>query len=108
MRTAAAILLPLIWTSSPAAGGCPAFTGKEWEFTGLLRRVQIPNPISARPAYLTLFQLALQPDELDRYQQFLGKEIRVKGTLEEGARGRHTTPLVVNVSSLVRLGSEEP
>jgi hypothetical protein len=48
----------------------------------------------------------MEPEELDRYRQFLGKEIRVKGTLEEGVPGRHTTPLVVNVSSLVRLGSE--
>ncbi|MGH8224111.1 MAG: DUF4431 domain-containing protein, partial [Woeseiaceae bacterium] len=56
--------------------------------------------------HLTLFQLSLKPEELHRSRQLLGKEIRVKGTLEEGVPGRHTTALVVNVSSLIRLGRE--
>ncbi len=56
--------------------------------------------------HLTLFQLSPKPEELDRYRKLLGKEIRVRGTLEEGVPGRHTTPLVVNVSSLARIGSE--
>jgi len=130
MRTAAAMLLPLIWTSNSAAGECPAFTGREWEFTGHLVNLIFPGPPNyesvtsgdkpvtrwylqlPRPAcfaeykYLTQIQLSLKPGEINRYRQFLGKEIRVKGTLEEGVPGRHTTPLVVNVSSLVRLGSE--
>ena len=55
---------------------------------------------------LTLFQLSLKPEEVDRYRQYLGKEIRVKGTLEEGVPGHFTTPLAVNVSSLARLGRE--
>ena len=55
-------------------------------------------------AHQTLIQLSLQPDEFEKYRQFLGKQIRVKGTLEEGVPGRHTTPLVMKVSSLARLG----
>jgi len=130
MRTAVAMLLPLIWTYSSAADGCPAFTGREWEFTGHLVNQIFPGPPNyesvtsgdepvtrwylqlpwpacfAECKYLTLFQLALKPEELDRYRQFLGREVRVRGTLQEGVPGHHTTSLVVNVTSLVRLGSE--
>ncbi len=130
MRIAAAMLLPLIWTSSSAADGCPAFSGREWEFTGHLVNLVFPGPPNyksvtsgdkpvtrwylqlpwsvcfAEYKHLTQFQLSLKPEEVERYRQFLGKEIRVVGTLEEGVPGRHTTPLVVNVSSLGRLGSE--
>jgi len=122
--------LPLIWTYSSAADGCPAFTGREWEFTGHLVNQIFPGPPNyesvtsgdepvtrwylqlpwpacfAECKYLTLFQLALKPEELDRYRQFLGREVRVRGTLQEGVPGHHTTSLVVNVTSLVRLGSE--
>ena len=127
MRTAASMFLTLIWTLSSAASECPAFAGQEWEFTGHLVNRVVPGPPNyesvtsgdqpvthwylqlpwpacfAEYKYLTQLQLALKPEEVDRYRQFLGKEIRVKGTLEEGAPGRHTTSLVVNVSSLVRL-----
>ena len=44
MRTAAAMILALIWTSSSAAGECPAFTGREWEFTGHLVNRIFPGP----------------------------------------------------------------
>ena len=125
------MLLPLIWASSSAADGCPALSGREWEFTGhLVNQVfpgppnyesvtsgdkpvtrwylQLPGPACfAEYRHLTKFQLSLTPQEVDRYRQFLGKEIRVKGTLEEGVPGRHTTSLVLNVSSLVRLGRED-
>ena len=124
------MFLALISTPGSAAGVCPTFTGREWEFTGhLVNRVypgppdyesvtsgdqpvthwylQLPWPACfAEHKYLTQFELSLKPEEVDTYRQFLGKEIRVKGTLEEGAPGRHTTSLVVNVSSLVRLGRD--
>ena len=124
----AAMFLALIWTSVSAAGECPTFTGQEWEFTGhLVNRIypgppnyesvtsgdkpvtrwylQLPWPACfAEYRHLTKFQLSLTPQEVDRYRQFLGKEIKVKGTLEEGVPGLHTTSLVVNVSSLSRLG----
>ncbi len=127
MRTAVAMLLTLIWTFGSAADGCPAFAGREWEFTGHLVNQVFPGPPNyesvtsgdkpvtrwylqlpwpayfAECNYLTHFQLSLKPEELDGYRQLLGREVRVKGTLEEGVPGRHTTPLVVNVSSLVRL-----
>jgi hypothetical protein len=130
MRIAAATFMLLISTSSSAAGECPPFAGREWEFRGHLVNLVYPGPPDyesvtsgdkpvtrwylqlqwpacfAEYRHLTRFQLALKPEELDRYRQFLGKEIRVKGTLKEGVPGRHTTPLVVSVSSLVRLGSE--
>jgi hypothetical protein len=124
------MFLALIWASSAAMGECPAFMGQEWEFTGhLVNRVFAgpPNyesvtsgdkPVTrwylqlqwpacfAEYTYLTKFQLSLTTQEVERYRQFLGKEIRVKGTLQEGVPSRHTTSLVVNVSSLVRLGRE--
>jgi len=126
MRTAAAIILALIWASSSGAGECPSFAGREWEFTGhLVNRVtagppdyesvtsgdepvtrwylQLPWPACfAEHRYMTRFQLSLTPEEIDRYRPFLGKEISVTGTLAEGEPGRHTTALVVSVSSLVR------
>ncbi len=125
------MFLALIWTSSSTADGCPTFAGREWEFVGHLVNRTFPGPPNyesvtsgdtpltrwylqlpwpacfAEYNYLTQFQLSLKPEEVDSYRQFLGKEIRVKGTLEEGAPGLHTTPLVVNVSSLVRRGAEE-
>ena len=130
MRTSAATFLALIWTSSSLASECPAFAGREWEFTGHLVNRITPGPPNYEsvtsgdkpvtrwylqlswPAcfgehkHLSKFQLSLEPHEVDRYRQFLGKEIRVRGTLEEGVPGRHTTSLVVNVSSLVQLGRQ--
>ena len=127
MRTSAAMFFALIWTSSSAAGECPTFAGREWEFTGhLVNRIfpgppnyesvtsgdkpitrwylQLPWPACfAEHRYLTRFQLSLTPQEVELYRQFLGKEIKVKGTLEEGVPGAQTTSLVVKVSSLVRL-----
>ena len=45
MRTAAAgMFLALIWTSASAAGECPTFTGREWEFTGHLVNRIYPGP----------------------------------------------------------------
>lgn len=126
-RIATALLLPLVWTSSSAAGECPSFAGREWELTGHLVNRIFPGPPDyesvtsgdkavtrwylqppwsacfAEHGHLTEFQLSLTPQEVDRYRQFLGKEIRVNGTLEEGVPGRHTTALVVNVSGLTRL-----
>lgn len=120
--------LALMWASVSAASECPTFTGREWEFTGhLVNRIypgppnyesvasgdkpvtrwylQLPWPACfAEHRHLTRFQLSLTPQEVDSYRQFLGKEIRVKGTLEEGVPGLHTTSLVVKVASLGRLG----
>jgi Domain of unknown function (DUF4431) len=125
MRTAAAMFLALIWNSNAAAYECPSFAGREWEFTGHLVNCITPGPPDYESVtsgdepitrwYLQLpwpvcfeehrrvikFQLVLTPQEVDRYRQFLGKQIRVRGTLEEGAPG-YTTELVVNVSSLVK------
>lgn len=125
MRIAAAVSLALIWATSAAASECPAYSEREWEFTGhLVNRIypgppnyksvtsgdmpvtrwylQLPWPACfAEYRHLILFQLALKPEEVDRYRRLLGKEIRVKGTLMEGVAGHHTTPLVVTVSSLV-------
>ena len=124
------MFLALIWASGSVAGECPTFTGREWEFTGhLVNRIfpgppnyesvsrgdkpitrwylQLPWPACfAEHRHLTHFQLSLTPQEVELYRQFLGKEIRVKGTLEEGVLGRQTTSLVVIVSSLVRLERE--
>ena len=120
------MFLVLIWTSASAASECPSFAGREWEFTGHLVNRIYPGPPNyesvtsgdkpvtrwylqlswpacfAEYRALTKFQLSLTPQEVERYRQFLGKEIRVKGTLEEGMPGLHTTSLVVNVSSLGR------
>ena len=130
MRTTAAMFLALIWASASAAGECPTFAGREWEFAGhLVNRIypgppnyesvtsgdkpvtrwylQLPWPACfAEYRDLTIFQLALTPEEVDRYRQFLGQEIMVKGTLEEGVPGLQTTSLVVKVSSLSRLGRD--
>lgn len=129
MRAAAAMLLALIWTTSSAAGTCPSYVGREWELTGHLVNRVFPGPPDYEsvtsgdepvmhwylqltwPAcfeeyrHLTRFQLAFRAEDVERYRQFLGKEVRVKGTLEEGLPGRHDTSLVVNVSRLVG-GSE--
>jgi hypothetical protein len=110
-----------------ASSECAPFAGREWEFTGHLVNRVFPGPPNyesvtggdkpvtrwylqlrwpacfAEYRYLTRFQLALNPEEVDRYRPLLGKEIGVTGTLVEGAAGLHTTALVVNVSSLVRL-----
>lgn len=128
MRTTTAMFLALIWVSSSDAGECPTFAGREWEFTGhLVNRIfagppnyesvasgdkpvmrwylQLPRPACfAEYRYLTKFQLSLTSQEVDRYRHFLGKEILVKGTLEEGVPGLHATSLVVHVSSLSGLG----
>ena len=132
MRTAAALFLTLTWTSTSAASECAPFAGREWEFTGHLVNRITPGPPNyesltsgdkpvtrwylqlrwpacfAEHRYLTRFQLALKPEEVERYRPLLGKEIKVTGTLAEGAAGLHTTALVVNVSSLVRFGREAP
>jgi Domain of unknown function (DUF4431) len=126
-RTAAAMCLALTWASGSAADGCAPFAGREWEFTGHLVNRISPGPPNyesvtsgdkavtrwylqlrwpacfAEYRYLTRFQLALKPEEVDRYRPLLGKEVRVKGTLEEGAAGLHTTALVVHVSSVDRI-----
>lgn len=128
MRIFATTFLALIWTSSSLASECPTFAGREWEFTGHLVNRISPGPPNYEsvtsgdkpvtrwylqlpwPAcfdeykQLTRFQLSVEPHEVDRVRQFLGKEIKVRGTLAEGVPGTHTTSLVVNVSSLVRLG----
>ena len=128
MRTAAAMLLLLVWTPGSVAYECPDFAGREWDFVGHLVANTFPGPPDyesvtsgdepvsrwylqlpyaacfSEYAHQTLIQLSLQPEELEKYRQFLGKQIRVKGTLEEGVPGRHTTPLVMKVSSLARLG----
>ncbi len=130
-RVAAVLLLPLTWTSGSAAGECPAFTGRAWEFTGHLVNTVSPGPPDyesitsgdepvtrwylqlpwpacfAEYNYLTRFQLSPKPEELNRYRQLLGKKISVTGTLEKGVPGRHTTALVVNVSSLVQNRKDE-
>ena len=128
MRTAAAMILLLVWTPGSVAYECPDFTGREWEFVGHLVANTFPGPPDyesvtsgdrpvsrwylqlpyaacfAEHAHQILFQLMLEPAEFGKYRPFLGKQIRVKGTLEEGVPGRHTTPLVMKVSSLSQLG----
>ena len=128
MRNAAAMLLLLIWTPGSVAYECPDFAGRNWDFVGHLVADTFPgppdfesvtsgdSPVSrwylqlpyaacfSEHAHQTLFQLSLEPEEFEKYRQFLGKQIRVKGTLAEGVPGRHTTPLVINVSSLAKLG----
>lgn len=132
MRAVIATLLGLTWASSSPAWECPSFAGREWDLTGhLVKRVfpgppdyesvtsgdepitrwylQLPWPTCfAEYRHLTRFQLALTPQEAGRYRQLLGKQITVKGTLEEGVPGRHTTSLVVNVSSLTRFEKGRP
>ena len=124
----AATLLALVWASSSAADACPAFAGQEWEFTGHLVNRVFPGPPDfesvssgdepivrwylqlswpacfAEDRHVTRFQLALDPEEIARYRQFLGKEIRVVGTLSEGS-GVHTTALVMDVIDLESLRS---
>jgi hypothetical protein len=119
------MFLALAWTSHATAHSCPSFASQEWEFTGHLVNRIYPGPPNYRSVtsgdepivrwYLQLawpacfaeyrdlsrFQLALTPGEVDRYRQFLGKEIRVTGTLVEGTSG-YTTSLVLNVSGLER------
>lgn len=123
----AALILAPIWASSAAANECPSFSGREWELTGHLVNAVTPGPPNyesltrgdrpvtrwylqlrwpvcfAEYQHLTRLQLSLMPQEAEKYRQFLGKEIIVNGTLVEGEPGRHTTSLVMNVSSLVRL-----
>jgi len=119
------MLLALAWIPHAAAHSCPSFADQEWEFTGHLVNRIYPGPPDyksvtsgdepivrwyvqlAWPACfaeyrdMSRFQLALTPEEVDRYSQFLGKAIRVTGTLVEGSSG-YTTSLVMNVSGLVR------
>jgi len=130
MKTAAALLLLLSWTPRSIAYECPDFAGREWDFVGHLVANTFPGPPDyesvtsedkpvrrwflqvpfatcfADHAHQTLFQLALKPEEFERHRQLLGKQIKVKGTLEEGVPGRHTTPLVISVTSLVPLGMD--
>ena len=106
MRSAAAMFLALVWISSSAAGECQVYSGQEREFTGYLVNRIFPGPPNYKsitsgdkpvtrwylqlpwPACfagyreLTQFQLSSAPEDVDRYRQLLGKEIRVKGTLE--------------------------
>jgi hypothetical protein len=131
MRGAAAMLFALTWPSISGASSCPSYAGREWELTGHLINRIYPGPPDyesvtsgdqpivrwylqlAWPAcfdeyrYQTRFQLALKPEEVDRYSQFLGKQISVKGTLAQGVPGRDTTSLVVNVSSLVQFSTRD-
>jgi uncharacterized protein DUF4431 len=117
------MLLGLIWASSAAAHDCPAYASQEWTFTGHLVNRIFPGPPDfeslssgdepltrwylqlswpacfAEFRYLDRFQLALNPEEVARYRQFLGKEIRVTGSLTEGS-GAHSTELVVSVARL--------
>ena len=128
MRTAAAALLLLTWTPGSVAYECPDFAGRDWDFVGHLVANTFPGPpdyesvtSGDRPvnrwylqlayaacfseyAHQTLFQLSLEPEEFEKYRQYLGKQIRIRGTLEEGVPGRHTTPLVIKVASLSKLG----
>lgn len=130
LRYAVVTLFAVIQTSSVAAHECPTFSGREWTFTGhFVNRVfpgppdyesvtsgdqpvtrwylQLPWPACfAEYKQLTKIQLDLAPQEVDRYRQFLGRQVTVEGTLEEGIPGRHTTSLVMNVSSLVRFRGE--
>ncbi len=124
-RPAAAIILALAWAPHATAYSCPSFAAQEWEFTGHLVNRVYPGPPNYKSVtsgdepivrwYLQLawpacfaeyrdlsrFQLALTPEEVDRYSQFLGKQIKVTGTLVEDDSGDYTTSLVLNVSRLI-------
>ena len=126
-QTTGAMLLASIWASSSAAHECPRFAGREWEFTGrLVNRIspgppdfksissgdepltrwylQLSSPACfAEHRYVSRFQLAFDAQEVARYRQYIGKEIRVTGILVEG-KGAHTTALVVDVTGLTVLG----
>jgi hypothetical protein len=130
VRIAAAMLLVLASTASSAAGLCPTYAGRAWEFTGHLVNQISPGPPDfksvssgdepitrwylqlswpacfAEHKRLTRFQLALKPEDAERCRQYLGQEIRVEGTLEEGAPGQFTTALAMNVSGLARYTRE--
>ena len=130
MRAATSLVLSLIWASDSVAYECPAIADREWEFVGHIVTQTYPGPpdyesISGGDKPLTrwflqlpravcfrhyhhqyLFQLLLTPEDFERYRQFLGKEIRIKGRLEEAAAGDHRTRLVLNVSSLDRVGTD--
>ena len=108
MRTAAAMLLLLVWPPGSIAYECPDFAGREWDFVGHLVANTFPGPPDyesvtsgdepvsrwylqlpyaacfSEYAHQTLIQLTLQPEEFEKYRQLLGKQIRIKGTLEEG------------------------
>jgi hypothetical protein len=126
----AAILTALAWASGSAAYDCPRFASQEWTFTGHLVNRIFPGPPDfesvssgdepvtrwylqlswpacfAEFRYLDRFQLALSPEEVARFGQFLGKEIRVTGSLTEGL-GAHSTALVVNVTRLDALRRQD-
>ena len=128
MLTAAAMFLLLVWTPGSVAYECPDFAGRDWDFVGHLVAATFPGPPDyesvtsgdkpvrrwylqlpyaacfSEYAHQTLFQLSLEPDEFKKYQQFLGKQIRVKGTLEEGVPGLHTTSLVMKSPASRNLG----
>jgi hypothetical protein len=71
--------------------------------------LQLPWPACfAEHRHLPRFQLAFDPEELERYRPLLGKQVTVKGTLEEGVPGRHTTSLVIDVYSLARWERDKP
>jgi hypothetical protein len=130
MRILGATLLALISASGSSAAQCPEFASQEWQFTGhLVNRIypgppdfesisggdepvtrwylQLTSPACfAEYRYLTRFQLALGAEDVARYRQYLGKEIKVTGFLAEGSAA-HTTALVVNVTSLALLRSKE-
>jgi len=132
VRPAATVLFALTWSSISAASSCPSFAGRQWEFIGHLVNRIYPGPPDyqsvtsgdepierwylqltwpacfAEHRDLTRFQLDLNQEEVDRYRPFLGKQIRVKGTLEEGEPGRYTTALAVRVSSLVPYSPRDP
>ena len=126
MRITAAVFLSLTWSANSFTHECPTFTGREWAFTGhLVNRIspgppnyesltsgdqpvtrwylQLPWPACFEEyKHLTRIQLDLTPQEIDAYRIFLGKQVRIEGMLEEGRPGRHTTALVMKVSSLVQ------
>jgi hypothetical protein len=125
------MLLALIWAPTSAAHGCPPFSGQEWTFTGHLVNRIFPGPPDFESLsggdepvtrwylqlswpycfegyqYQSRFQLALDPAEVAEYREFLGKEIRVTGTLTKGS-GAHTTALVVNVSGIEPIRVSRP
>jgi hypothetical protein len=131
-RISVAMILPLLWAPVSSADRCPPHAGREWEFTGhLVNRItagppdfesvtsgdepitrwylQLPWPACfAEHRHLPRFQLAFDPEELERYRPLLGKQVTVKGTLEEGVPGRHTTSLVIDVYSIARWERDKP